>query len=149
MREYYSWDDYYIEMAELVATRSGCLSRQVGCVLVKDNEVLATGYNSTIPGMLPCKERDFCLREGCASGADLQNCFAVHAEQSVLCQCAKLGVSCRDATLYLTTQPCSTCLKMLIQAGVKRIIYRDPYPDELSQIIADRADIEMRQFTRK
>lgn len=143
------WDEYFMDFAILAASRSGCLSRQVGCVIVKDNRVIATGYNAAPVGIEECSSRGYCLRQGCPSGTNLGCCFAVHAEQNAIAQCAKYGISCDGATLYVTTQPCARCMKMIINSGIKSIVYLEAYPDELSDTIAKTSGIDVRQYTRK
>lgn len=143
------WDEYFMNFALMASTRSGCLSRQVGCVIIKDNRIIATGYNAAPVGVEECTDRGYCLRENCPSGTNLERCFAVHAEQNALAQCAKYGISCEGATMYVTTQPCTRCLKMIINAGIKTIIYYRPYEDELSLYLAKESGIDIRQYTRK
>ena len=143
------WDEYFMDFAILAAARSGCLSRQVGCVIVKDNRVIATGYNAAPEGVTECINNGFCLRQNCPSGTNLEICFAVHAEQNALAQCAKYGISCDGATLYVTTQPCTRCMKMIINSGIKEIVFIEAYSDELSVMLAKASGIDIRQFTRK
>lgn len=143
------WDEYFMDFAILAAARSGCLSRKVGCVIVKDNRVIATGYNAAPIGIQECVDRGSCLRKDSDSGTNLGYCFAVHAEQNALAQCAKYGISCDGATLYVTTQPCSRCSKMIINSGIKEIVYLEPYQDELGIKMAKSSGIIVRQYTRK
>ena len=143
------WDEYFMDFAILAAARSGCLSRQVGCVIVKDKRVIATGYNAAPIGVTECTDRGYCLRQNCPSGTNLEKCFAVHAEQNALAQCAKYGISCEGAILYVTTQPCTRCLKMIINAGIKEVVFLNAYSDELSLYLAKASGIDIRQFTRK
>ena len=142
------WDEYFMDFAILAASRSGCLSRQVGCVIVKDNRVIATGYNAAPAGIKECSSRGHCLRQGCPSGTNLGQCLAVHAEQNAITQCAKYGVSCDGATMYVTTQPCTSCIKMIINSGIKSIVYLEGYPDKLSYHIAKTSGIDIRQYTK-
>ena len=142
------WDEYFMDFAILAAARSGCLSRQVGCVIVKDNRVIATGYNAAPVGVTECINNGFCLRQNCPSGTNLEMCFAVHAEQNALAQCAKYGISCDGATLYVTTQPCTRCMKMIINAGIKEVVFIEAYSDELSVMLAKASGIDIRQYTR-
>ena len=127
------WDEYFLCLADLAATRSTCLRRQVGALLVADHRVLATGYNGAPQGMEHCLELG-CLREKLEipSGERHEMCRAIHAEQNAIIQAAKHGVSTRGATLYCTTQPCIICAKMLINLEVKHMVFRQSYPDELS-----------------
>ena len=143
------WDEYFMDFAILAAARSGCLSRQVGCVIIKDNRIIATGYNAAPIGVTECTDRGYCLRQNCPSGTNLERCFAVHAEQNALAQCAKYGISCEGGTLYVTTQPCARCLKMIINAGIKEVIFLNAYSDELSLYLAKASGIVIRQYARK
>lgn len=143
------WDEYFMDFAILAAARSGCLSRQVGCVIVKDNRVIATGYNAAPIDIQECVNRGSCLRKDSASGTNLGYCYAVHAEQNAITQCAKYGISCLGASLYVTTQPCATCAKLILNSGIKEVVYLEPYPDELGIKILKASGIIVRQDTRK
>jgi dCMP deaminase len=127
------WDTYFMDMARLAARRSTCLRRAVGAVLVKDRRVLATGYNGVPSGITHC-EKTGCLRErlGIASGERHELCRGLHAEQNAIIQAALHGVSIRDSVLYCTNLSCVICAKMLINAGVRRIVYLDGYADPLA-----------------
>jgi dCMP deaminase len=129
-----SWDTYFLNITELVRSRSTCLRRTVGALLVRDKRILTTGYNGPPPGMRHCEELGGCLREqeGVPSGQRMELCRAVHAEANALLQAAIHGVAVRGAILYSTTAPCSGCAKLLISAGVKRVVYIEGYPDEMS-----------------
>ena len=139
-----TWDDYFMEMAELAATRSTCLRRNVGAVIVKDNRVIATGYNGTPKGITHCSEVG-CLRErlGVPSGQRHELCRGLHAEQNAIIQAACTGASVEGATLYCTTQPCAICTKMIINAGIKRIVIKESYPDELGESMLKETDIKV------
>ena len=128
------WDDYFMDMTELVATRSTCLRRQVGAVIVRDKHIISTGYNGAPKGVPHCAEKGGCLREklGVPSGEKHELCRALHAEQNAIIQAATLGHSVEGATMYVTYQPCIICAKMIINAGIERIVVRNGYPDELS-----------------
>jgi len=128
-----SWDEYFMNLARQAATRSTCLRRQVGAVLVRDKRVLATGYNGAPRGIAHCLEIG-CLREqlGIPSGERHELCRAIHAEQNAIIQAAVHGVGIEGATLYTTLQPCILCAKTLINCGVREIHYAEGYPDELS-----------------
>lgn len=129
-----SWDEYFMEMAVLTATRSTCMRRQVGAVIVKNKHIIATGYNGAPRGIKHCEERGGCLREkmNIPSGERHELCMALHAEQNAIIQAATLGVSIEGGTIYVTHQPCVICAKMLINAGMKRIVVREGYPDTLA-----------------
>ena len=128
-----SWDEYFLHLARQAATRSTCLRRQVGALLVLDKRVLATGYNGAPRGVAHCLDIG-CLRAqlGILSGERQELCRAIHAEQNAIIQAAVHGVPIDGATLYCTHQPCILCAKMLINCGVREIHYLEGYPDELS-----------------
>lgn len=140
-----SWDEYFMEMAELTAKRSTCLRRQVGAVIVKNKHIIATGYNGAPRGIAHCAEKGGCLREklGVPSGQRHELCRALHAEQNAIIQAATLGQSIEDASIYITHQPCVICAKMIINAGIKRIVVKEGYPDELSVEILDEAGLKI------
>lgn len=129
-----NWDQYFMSMAELTATRSTCLRRQVGAVIVQDKHIVATGYNGAPKGIPHCEELGGCLREamGIPSGERHELCRALHAEQNAIIQAATLAQSIEGATIYITHQPCIICAKMIINAGIQRIVVKEGYPDALS-----------------
>ena len=132
-------------MAELTAKRSTCLRRQVGAVIVKDRHIIATGYNGAPRGLKHCDEKGGCLRQqlGVPSGQRHELCRALHAEQNAIIQAATLGQSIEDGTIYVTHQPCVICAKMIINAGINRIVVREAYPDEMATEILDEAGIRV------
>lgn len=141
-----SWDEYFMEMAELTARRSTCLRRHVGAVIVQDKHIVATGYNGAPRGIRHCGDRgEGCLRQalGVPSGEKHELCRALHAEQNAIIQAATLGQSIEGATIYVTNQPCVICAKMLINAGIRRIVVREGYPDELAVDILREAGIKI------
>ena len=128
------WDEYFFKIVDIVKMRSTCKSRQVGSVLVRDNRILATGYNGAVIGSKHCSEIDEkCLRKqlNIPSGQRHEICRGVHAEQNVIIQCAKYGIQSKDSILYCNISPCSICLKMLINCEIKIIKFEEFYPDEL------------------
>jgi len=139
-----TWDEYFMEMARVVARRSTCLRRHMGAILVRDRRILATGYNGAPAGLPHCAEVG-CRREqlGIPSGQRPELCRALHAEQNAIVQSALHGVSLKGAVLYCTNQPCVICAKMLINAGIKRIVYEADYPDELALEMLDQARVEL------
>jgi len=141
------WDDYFMEMAEVVKTRSTCLRRKVGAVIVKDKRILTTGYNGAPTGTPHCLEIG-CYREehNIPSGERAELCRGTHAEQNAIIQAAYHGVSIKGATLYVTLQPCVLCAKMAINAGIEKIYFKGNYPDELSLKILEEAGIELIKF---
>lgn len=135
-------------IAHLVATRSTCIRRSVGAVLVREKRILATGYNGAPTGVAHCTE-ETCLRnvKNIPSGQMHELCRGLHAEQNVIIQAALYGVSTKGATLYCTHKPCILCVKMLINAGIVRIVYENPYPDPLSEELLKEAGIEVKVFS--
>ncbi len=132
-------------LAQLVATRSTCLRRKVGCVVVKDRRVLSTGYNGAPTGLPHCDEVG-CLREGIPPGERHELCRGLHAEQNGIIQAATFGVSLRGSTLYSTHQPCSVCAKMIVNAEIKKIVVKEDYPDSLARQILEEAGIHIDVF---
>ncbi|HNX90350.1 MAG TPA: cytidine/deoxycytidylate deaminase family protein [Candidatus Omnitrophota bacterium] len=139
-----AWDEYFSEIAKLVAKRSTCLRRNVGAVAVKNKQILATGYNGAPSGIEHC-EVTGCIRQKLEipSGERHELCRALHAEQNALLQAARHGVSLQDATMYITTQPCSICAKMMINAGIKKIVFDGEYPDKFAMGFLREAGIEI------
>ncbi|MBW2003668.1 MAG: cytidine/deoxycytidylate deaminase family protein [Deltaproteobacteria bacterium] len=143
-----SWPEYFMSIAELVATRSTCLRRNVGAVLVKDKKILATGYNGAPTGIRHCEETG-CLREklNVKPGERHELCRGLHAEQNVIIQSAYYGVATKGTTLYSTHKPCIICSKMLINAGVKKIFFAEGYPDTLADEMLSEANIELERLS--
>ena len=141
-----SWDEYFLEMAQLVSKRSTCLRRQVGAVAVRNKRILATGYNGTPSGLAHCVDVG-CIRERLRipSGQRQELCRGLHAEQNVIIQAVIHKVDLGDSSLYATNQPCVTCTKMLISAGVKEIVILEGYPDELARQMLKEAGIKIRK----
>ncbi len=139
-----SWDSYFMKIAEDVSTRSTCIRRQVGAVIVKDKRILTTGYNGVPSGISHCNESN-CLRTklNIPSGERVELCRGLHAEQNAIIQAAYYGISVKDARLYVTHKPCSICTKMLINSGIKDFIYRNPYPDTLADEMVLEAEIKI------
>lgn len=139
-----SWDDYFMEIAQVVAKRSTCLRRQVGALLVKDKRILTTGYNGPPSGLAHCSEVG-CIRQknNVPPGQRHELCRAVHAEQNLIAQAALHGISVQRADVYCTHYPCSLCAKMLINVKVKRVIVLNHYPDELASKLFEEAGIEV------
>ncbi len=139
-----SWDEYFLTIAREVSTRSTCMRRRVGAVLVKDRRILSTGYNGAPRGLQHC-DAVGCLREelGVASGQRHEICRGLHAEMNAILQAAIHGIRIEGADLYSTTQPCVLCAKMLINVGVKRICMAEGYPDELARRMLEEAGITL------
>lgn len=141
-----SWDRYFMDIVELVSMRSTCLRRRVGAILVRDRRILATGYNGAPSGIMHCAERG-CLRDqmNIPSGERHELCRGLHGEQNAVIQAALHGVGIKGATLYCSNHPCIICSKMIINAGIRAIVYRDGYRDELSRELLEEAGIEVTQ----
>lgn len=139
------WDQRFLDLAFDIATWSSCYKpeRNVGAVIVHNKRILTTGYNGAPAGLVSCKERGECLRVklGIPSGKQHELCYAIHAEQNAIIQAAKMGVPIENATIYVTHQPCAICTKMIINAGISRIVYALPYPDEFSRQLLEDAKI--------
>ena len=142
MAERPDWDHYFMEIAKVVASRSTCLRRHVGALLVLDKRILSTGYNGTPSGLKHCREVG-CLREQLKvpSGERHELCRGLHAEQNAIIQAAIHGVAIKGATLYCTHYPCAVCAKMLVNAGIKNIVLAENYPDKLAGEIFGEAGI--------
>ncbi len=138
------WEEYFMTIAGQVATRSTCLRRRVGAVLVKDKRILATGYNGAPRNLRHCNETG-CLREqrNIPSGQMHEICRALHAEQNALLQAAAYGVQIEGAAMFCTTQPCTLCAKMLINAGVTKIYASEKYPDDMATQLLAEAGVEL------
>lgn len=142
-----TWEEYFMAITKVVARRSTCLRRQVGAILVKDKRILATGYNGAPTGM------DHCIDVGCLraernipSGERHELCRGLHAEQNAIIQAAYHGVSIRGSTLFCTNLPCSICMKMIINAGIRTVVYLDGYADELSLDLIAKSGVNLIKF---
>ena len=135
-------------LTEHIATWSSCLRRQVGAVIVKDKRIMTTGYNGAPAGVKTCIERGSCMRNemNIPSGTHAELCYAAHAEQNAIIQAAKEGISLKGCVLYCTHQPCVVCAKMIINSGIKEVIYKEGYPDEFSQKICEEAGIKLTKY---
>lgn len=142
-----SWKEYFMDIALLVARRSTCRRRRVGAITVRDKRILATGYNGAPTGLPHCLDIG-CLREELEipSGERHELCRGLHAEQNVIIQAAYHGVSIEGATLYCTNLPCSICSKMLINAGIRDIIYQEGYADSMTKEMLSAAGVKLIQI---
>ena len=140
-----SWEEYFLQIARYVSERTTCLRRSVGAVLVRDKRILATGYNGAPSGVSHCADVG-CLRETLKvpSGERHELCRGLHAEMNALIQAALHGVNVKGSTLYCTSMPCSLCAKMLINAGIEKIVALGGYPDDLSKELLDEAGVKLR-----
>lgn len=147
------WDDRFMEMARLISTWASCYkqNRKIGCVIVKNKRIMTTGYNGAPAGVKTCVERGECLREklGIESGTHHEICYATHAEQNAIIQAARLGVSIDGATLYCTHQPCAICSKMIVNAGIVRVVYEEGYPDEFAVEVMKEAGVTLERYKKE
>jgi dCMP deaminase len=131
-----SWDEYFMNIARVVASRATCDRKFVGAVIVRDKTILSTGYNGSIRGMPHCSEQGHMMEDG--------HCVAtIHAETNAVLQAAKNGVSIDGATVYVTASPCWNCFKMITNAGIRRIVYGEFYRDNRIFEIAKRLGVEL------
>jgi len=144
MKNRISWPDYFQSIAQLVASRSTCLRRQVGAVLVKNNQILSTGYNGAPANITHCEQAG-CLRAQMKvpSGEKHELCRGVHAEQNAICQAAKHGISIYGSALYCTNSPCSICTKMLINAGIVEVHYEADYAENAALNLLHEAGVKI------
>ena len=144
------WDKRFVEMTRLVSTWTSCFApgRAIGAVIVKDKRIMTTGYNGAPAGMKTCREKGECLRRklGIESGTRAEVCYAAHAEQNAILQAAKLGISIDGATLYCTHQPCSICAKMIVNAGIRRVVYEQGYPDPFTLEIFGETGVLLEKY---
>jgi dCMP deaminase len=138
------WDDYFLDIVGLVGKRATCLRRAVGAALVRDRRILSTGYNGAPSGLRHCLEIG-CLREQnrIPSGERHELCRGLHAEQNAIIQAALHGVSVNRATLYCTNHPCIICAKMIINAGIVRIVVGGEYRERLAEEMLEEANIDV------
>lgn len=138
-------DRYFMDLAFLASKRSTCTRRAVGAVIVKDGHVLATGYNGPPTGMRHCDVLG-CLREdlNIPSGERHELCLGLHAEQNAIIQAAREGKKIDGATIYVTNKPCSVCTKVIVNAGIKDIVFAEDYPDKLSEFILRETGVQAR-----
>lgn len=123
-----TWDEYFIMLAKLAATRSTCLAFPVGAVIVKNKQVLATGYNGSPSGSAHCIAQGYCYEDlsSCIANKSMPS-RAVHAEANAIAQAAKHGISTDGASIYVTLEPCLSCLKLIISAGIREVFYETPF----------------------
>ena len=131
-----SWDEYFMRIAEEVASRATCDRKHVGAVIVRDKSILATGYNGSIRGLRHCDEDGHLMEDG--------HCVrTIHAEANAIIQAAKNGVMIDGATIYVTASPCWTCFKQIANAGIRRIVYGEFYRDDRIFSVAERLGMEL------
>lgn len=150
MSEWTKWDKRFIDLADTIGSWSSCYqeNRHVGAVIVKNKRILTTGYNGAPAGIQSCMEKGECMRRklNIPSGTRHELCYAIHAEQNAIIQAAKLGLSIDGATMYCTHQPCVICAKMIVNSGIRRVIYREGYPDDFSLAIFEEAGVELLRY---
>lgn len=136
--------EWAMNIAEQTKIRSTCVSRQVGAVICMDKQIISTGYNGAPSGAIHCTDIGYCERRkrGIPSGQGLELCRAGHAEANAITQCAKNGTSCNGAVLYVTTQPCVFCCIALIQAGIKKVVFKGEYPTGLGLQLLKESNVE-------
>ncbi|MDR2523120.1 MAG: cytidine/deoxycytidylate deaminase family protein [Synergistaceae bacterium] len=144
------WDTYFIAIAMMAATRSTCLRRQVGAVVTRGRQVVSTGYNGAPSGTAHCLETG-CLREvlGVPSGERQEMCRGSHAESNAIAQAARMGIATDEAVLYCTHEPCSLCTKVILNAGIVRVVYMRPYPDALAASLREETGAVFEPFSPK
>ena len=151
MTKSFRWDERFMHLTETVAGWSSCFqeNRHVGAIIVRDKRVMTTGYNGAPAGVKSCEEKGECLRRklNVPSGTKQELCFAVHAEQNAVIQAARYGINVSGATLYCTHQPCVICAKIIINAGISRVVYKEGYPDEFSLKLFDEAGVKVEKYS--
>ncbi len=146
------WDEYFMSIAHVVKTRANCASRKIGSLLVRDKQIISTGYNGTPRGIKNCDEGgcERCMarvRGEIKSGEGLKNCACCHAEENAIIQAALHGIRTEGATLFTTFTPCTQCAKMIINAGVKKVVAEEDYPDDLGTTLLNGAGITLIKIT--
>ena len=140
--------EWAMDIAEDSKVRSTCLSRQVGAVIIREKQIIATGYNGAPAGAIHCTDLGYCIRKkkGIPSGQGLELCRAGHAEANAIDQCAKWGTSCDGAAIYVTTQPCVFCCIHIIQSGIKKVIFKGEYPTGLGLELLKESGIKFMKY---
>ena len=141
------WDTYFIAIAIMAATRSTCLRRQIGAVITRGRQIVSTGYNGAPSGTAHCLDTS-CMREvlGVPSGERQEMCRGSHAESNAIAQAARIGISTDEATLYCTHEPCSLCTKVILNAGITRVVYMYEYPDKLATDLREETGVLFERF---
>jgi len=140
-----SWDEYFMAIGQVVASRSVCLRHKIGAVIASgDRQILSTGYNGPPRGMKHCAERGGCIRveAGIASGTRQEYCFGLHAEQNAIVQAAREGIRLLGSTLYCTYKPCSLCARMIVNAGIRAVFFMADYADDLTLTILTEGGVD-------
>lgn len=141
MSDEQNWNNYFINLTETISTRATCHRKHVGAIIVKNNRILATGYNGSISGSIHCNDDNHLMERG--------HCVrTIHAEMNAIIQCARYGIACDGATIYINTFPCWNCFKTIVNAGIKNIYYKDDYNSEFAKHVINHS-IELRVIIRK
>jgi len=144
------WDKRFMDVARLVATWSNCIreNRAIGAVVVRERRIVATGYNGAPARIKNCAERGGCMRDArnIPSGTRMEECYSVCAEQNAIAQAAKMGHEANGGTIYITHSPCAICARLIINAGIARVVYGDRYPCDFTHDLFKEAGIELVQF---
>jgi dCMP deaminase len=143
------WDDYFMELLQVIKQRSSCIHRKVGAVIVRNNRILATGYNQPPSGFPHCDIIP-CIRDelDILSGENQEICFAAHAEQNAITQAARFGISTEGAKIYVTHKPCSVCARLIINSGINEVIFMNDYPDALTDYLFSTSKIKYRIYQK-
>lgn len=147
-----TWDEYFMELAHIARKRSTCVTRHTGAVLVKENRVIATGYNGTPAGTRHCDD-GACPRcskrvnSEITPGTNLDVCICCHAEENAILQAAQHGTNSKGSTLYTTYTPCIQCAKMIINSGIKKVVAYEDYPDDIGTALLKEAQVELVKFS--
>ncbi len=144
-----AWDTYFMKITEDVSQRATCVKRKVGAIVVKENRILSSGYNGAPKGFEHCTEKS-CIRKqmNLPSGQRHELCRGLHAEQNAIIQAAWHGVEIEGSTMYCNYQPCVICVKMIINAGIKKLIYAGGYPDELAQQMLKESKLAVTKYEK-
>ena len=143
-----SKDQYFMKIAEVVSQRSTCLKRKVGAVLIKDSHIISTGYNGAPSGFKHCTPES-CVRKNLKPGQNPEFCRGIHAEVNCIIQAAIHGTSIKgETTLYTTTFPCMSCLKLIINAGIKKVVYKEGYnmENKVKEELLRESDLIIKKF---
>ena len=143
-------DKHYLNYATDLSKKANCIKGKVGAILVKNSKIIAEGVNSVPNGITPCTE-ETCLRKklNLKSGENQELCYVIHAEQNALLDALNKKVDVNKSTLYVTKQPCIICAKMLINAGIKKIVYIKSYPDKYAEEMLKQAKVKIYKYEEK
>ena len=144
-----SWNQYFIELAQLVSKKGSCIKRQVGAVIIKDNMIISTGYNGTPRGVRNCNEGgcERCSNPANTSGMNYHECLCVHAEENAIVQAAYQGISTKGATLFTSLCPCLYCAKSIANAGIKKVFYNEEFTmDEATIRLFNEAGVQIERY---